>query len=84
MNEPIIQVRDVVVEYEGITKRVRAVAGVNLSVSQGEILGLVGESGCGKSSLGKALVGILPLYEGEVYFAGKKLKKLQENSEYPF
>ena len=84
MNEPIIQVRDVVVEYEGITKRVRAVAGVNLSVSQGEILGLVGESGCGKSSLGKALVGILPLYEGEVYFAGKKVEKITRKQRAPF
>ena len=41
MNEPIIQARDVVVEYDGIAKKVRAVAGVNLSISQGEILGLV-------------------------------------------
>ena len=55
----ILEIRDVEVEYlrrDGVV--LRAVAGASLSVEPGEIVGLVGETGCGKSSLMKA--GLLP------------------------
>ena len=56
MAEPVITVSDLALHY--LTRRgaVRAVDGVSFRVDRGETLGLVGESGCGKTSLGTALL----------------------------
>jgi oligopeptide/dipeptide ABC transporter ATP-binding protein len=59
---------------------VRAVAGASVDVEQGQIVGLVGESGCGKSSLARAAVGLTPLASGEVLFEGKPLPPLQRRA----
>ncbi len=49
---------------------VHAVDRINFSVSHGEVVGLVGESGCGKSTVGRMIAGILPPTAGKVYFKG--------------
>jgi len=72
----ILNVKNVAVEYDRHGLKVRAVAGVDLTLNTGEILGLVGDSGCGKSTLGKAIVGILAPVTGEVVFDGQVVKKL--------
>lgn len=72
----ILNVSNVIVEYDRHGEKVRAVAGVDLTLNSGEILGLVGESGCGKSTLGKAIVGILGTATGEIVFDGEKVTKL--------
>lgn len=72
----ILNIKNVSVEYDRHGRKVRAVAGVDLTLNSGEILGLVGESGCGKSTLGKAIVGILAPVTGEVVFDGEEVKKL--------
>lgn len=72
----ILNLKNVAVEYDRHGRKVRAVAGVDLTLNSGEILGLVGESGCGKSTLGKAIVGILSPITGEIVFDGQKVKKL--------
>jgi oligopeptide/dipeptide ABC transporter ATP-binding protein len=72
----ILNLKNVAVEYDRHGRKVRAVAGVDLTLNSGEILGLVGESGCGKSTLGKAIVGILRPITGEIVFDGQNVKKL--------
>jgi oligopeptide transport system ATP-binding protein len=56
---------------------VRAVDGVSFSVRRGETLGLVGESGCGKSTTGRALLRLLPVNGGSVRFLGEDLLALR-------
>ena len=62
---------------------VKAVDGVSLSIERGETLALVGESGCGKSSLALALMRLLPrnvyLYDGSIEFDGMELMKLSDD-----
>ncbi|MGK2948899.1 MAG: ABC transporter ATP-binding protein [Acidimicrobiales bacterium] len=56
---------------------VSAVAGVSLEVQQGQTLGLVGESGCGKSTTGRLLLDLIPPTAGEVLFDGRSLTKMR-------
>lgn len=56
----------------------RAVDDVSFSICEGETLGLVGESGCGKSSIGRALVGLEPPTGGKIYYDGKDLLGLRK------
>src|SRR2546430_14860729 len=68
-----LEVRDVVVDYQARgSGRVRAVAGASLTVERGQIVGLVGESGCGKSSLARAAVGLVKPSTGTVHFDGRE------------
>lgn len=70
--QPILRVRDLSVEYHSESGFLRAVDGVSLDVHQGEILGLVGESGCGKTTLGNALIRMINpphrISEGSIEF----------------
>ncbi len=83
---PLLKLKDFKVYYpirKGIFKRVvgyvRAVDGINLELQQGKTLALVGESGCGKTTLGKGLLGLIPYASGEVWFEGVLLNQLQGN-----
>jgi oligopeptide transport system ATP-binding protein len=58
----------------------RAVDGVSLSVARGEILGVVGESGCGKTTLGKTIVGIHRASSGEILFEGNDIGALSPSA----
>ncbi len=61
------------------TETIKAVDGVDLSIEQGEILGLVGESGCGKSTLSRTVMQLQPATGGKVTLAGEELTALQKN-----
>jgi ABC-type oligopeptide transport system ATPase subunit len=73
---PLVEVRDLVKIYQadagvfGKARRdVRAVNGVSLDIQAGETLGLVGESGCGKTTLGRMILGLIPPTSGNITFA---------------
>jgi peptide/nickel transport system ATP-binding protein len=73
----ILELRNVEVEYRrpGRTP-VRAVAGASLAVEAGQVVGLVGETGCGKSTLARAAVGLQATTAGSVWFEGRRLMAL--------
>jgi len=72
-----LELTDVVVDYERRGGgRVRAVAGASISVERGQIVGLVGESGCGKSTFARAAVGLVRMTSGSVVFEGREIVPL--------
>jgi peptide/nickel transport system ATP-binding protein len=75
--QPVVEVRELVVEYATRVRTTRAVDGVSLAIAPGEILGLAGESGCGKSTLGNAIMQVLRpparVASGQVLFGGRDL-----------
>lgn len=84
LKPPLLKVEQFKVYYpirKGLFQRVvgyrKAVDGVDFELQQGSTLALVGESGCGKTSLAKALVSLLPVMGGTVVFDGVKLSQLQ-------
>ncbi len=83
---PVLQVRDLKMHFPlraGLLKRIAgfvyAVDGVNFHINQGETLGLVGESGCGKSTVGRVLLKLYEPTAGEVMFDGRNIFAVDEN-----
>ncbi len=73
----LLELREVEVEYRRAGRPpVRAVAGASLSVDAGQVVGLVGETGCGKSTLARAAVGLLAPTAGSVWFEGRQVHAL--------
>jgi len=75
--EPLLAVDDLVVEYAIGHLTVHAVSGVSFEIARGETLGLVGESGCGKSSLARAVLRLAEPRSGRVRFDGHDLTALR-------
>ena len=80
---PVLAVEDLAVEFRTDDGVVRAVDGVSFTLQRGEVLGIVGESGCGKSVTNLAVLGLLPkpagrIARGSVRFDGRELVGLPE------
>jgi peptide/nickel transport system ATP-binding protein len=74
--DALLRVEDLVVEFPTRSGRVHAVSGISLDILPGETLGLVGESGCGKSTTGRAIIQLPPPTSGRVKFEGLDLTHL--------
>jgi oligopeptide/dipeptide ABC transporter ATP-binding protein len=82
-SQPLLKVTDLKTWYpikRGVLSRtvghIRAVDGISFDVSQGETLGLVGESGCGKTTLGRTLMGLEKPHDGKILFDGQDITEL--------
>src|SRR5690625_321178 len=85
MQKPILEVKGLKKYFDiqgGVFGKkvgeVKAVDGVSFSVNPGEILGIVGESGCGKSTTGKAILRLVESTEGEIKFEGRDITQLND------
>jgi oligopeptide/dipeptide ABC transporter ATP-binding protein len=81
---PVLKVEDLRVHFPVAagpwkTRDLRAIDGVSFQLAQGETLGIVGESGCGKSSLARAVLKLLPKTDGAVLWLGRDLGPLSES-----
>jgi peptide/nickel transport system ATP-binding protein len=81
--EPMLEVADLVVHFpirKGVFRRrvgeIKAVDGVSFRVYPGQTLGLVGESGCGKTTTGRAILRLIPITSGKILFQGRDLSTL--------
>lgn len=74
----ILEVRDLKKYFKSPTGTLHAVDGVNFSIRKGETLGLVGESGCGKSTIGRLILGLHQATGGEILFNGQDICKMNK------
>ena len=82
---PILRVKDLVTRFDlksglfgRVTRRVHAVEGISFDLHAGETLGLVGESGCGKSTTGRSLLRLVDSQGGEIEFKGRNVLALPQ------
>ena len=69
---------------KGNTQYVKAVDNVNFTIYKGETFGLVGESGCGKSTTGRTLIRLYDVTEGEILFEGTDISRMKERELMPY
>lgn len=78
MSDPILQVHSLKKSFGSSRNRINAVNGVSFEIHEGKTLGLVGQSGCGKSTIGRMLVGLHQPDEGSMIFRGTELTGLSK------
>jgi oligopeptide transport system ATP-binding protein len=90
MAEPLLRVKNLVKHFPikgGLfsreVARVHAVDGISFEINAGETLGLVGESGCGKSTTGRCILRLIEPTSGEVWFEGKNVTTMDKRSLEP-
>ena len=90
-NQPLVEIRDLTKSFPvkgGFLRRtvaeVRAVDGVNLRIQRGETLGLVGESGCGKTTIGRLILRLIDPTSGTITFDGTDISNRSSGELKPF
>jgi len=78
--EPLLSVEDLYVTFHKGSTAVQAVAGISFTMRQGETLGLVGESGCGKTTAGRAIVQVEKATSGRIRFGDMELTSLSRSN----
>ena len=79
MSETILEVRNLKKYFRTGRGMVHAVDDVSFSIKKGETLGIVGESGCGKSTTGRCVLRLIEPNSGQVFFEGKDICRLKKN-----
>jgi len=83
MSEPLLKVRDLIIEFPTRKALLRAVDKISFDIVAGEVLGVVGESGAGKSLTGSAIIGLLEppgrIAGGEITFGGQRIDNLEND-----
>ncbi len=84
--QPILQVKNINVKFPAqkswtgrVTKHFKAVKNISFDVYEGETLGLVGESGCGKTTLGRSILQLINASSGQIIYKGKELSQLSNS-----
>ena len=87
MSEPLLQVKNLVKHFPlkggvlgRVVDKVHAVDGVSFELHSGETLGVVGESGCGKSTTGRCILRLIEPTSGEVWFEGRNVTAMDKKS----
>lgn len=84
-NEVLLSVKDLKKHFNmGKNETLKAVDGISFDIYKGETFGLVGESGCGKSTAGRTMIGLYDRTDGEVVFNGKDVHSLSEKEKFQF
>ena len=84
-NEVLLSVKDLKKHFTmGKNEILKAVDGISFDIYKGETFGLVGESGCGKSTAGRTMIGLYDRTDGEVIFDGKDVHSLSEKEKFKF
>ncbi|MCC8058870.1 ATP-binding cassette domain-containing protein, partial [Cloacibacillus sp.] len=78
MTDNILEVKELKKYFSTPKGTLHAVDGVSFSVGRGKTLGLVGESGCGKSTTGRAILRLLEPTSGEIFFNGENILKYEK------
>ncbi len=89
-NDDLIVVKDLVKYFpvkagvlQKVVANVRAVDGVSFTIKRGETLGLVGESGCGKTTVGRTILRLIPATSGQVFFDGQNILTMKKRDLKP-
>src|SRR5699024_4761373 len=85
-DNPVLQVKDLVTSFPikgGVFKKkigdIQAVSGISFNIYPGETMGLVGESGCGKSTVARTIIGLEKPESGHIYFEGQDLTNISQD-----
>ncbi|MEA1976009.1 MAG: ABC transporter ATP-binding protein [Bacillota bacterium] len=79
MSKTILEVKNLKKYFDTPKGKLHAVDDINFSIEEGKTLGLVGESGCGKSTTGRVILRLLNATEGEIFYKGNDIRKLSNN-----